>query len=269
MVPGDIYEEWGGNKDIICILDTWALCMGHVFTHHSCICAWAGPSSYVAKCLVSWQALLLYDCTWFIYTWRCSASSLLALLVQFSGGQRFLELCDVIKQRSWVFPLFSLRPVTEVVQDRACWWCFLPIAPRVTHVKQQDDYVVHQLHSAEDSSLKCCTNTGIGWAHGTVWMVCKHLHLYNTWMPFLMHSWVASFFMWIQGTDVSIDVELYPANQDLSEYHTGFPDRFVLPTLMPVQSHLHCYWIPYTCQQYCGCIPHYLEGKMMCELLLV
>lgn len=82
IVPGEIYEEWRGNKNIICLLDSLTLCRGRVFPRHSCICSWDCPFSYVAKCSVSWQAVLMMcACIWHSYTWGCSACHLLTLWV--------------------------------------------------------------------------------------------------------------------------------------------------------------------------------------------
>jgi len=83
-----------------------------------------------------------------------------------------------------------------------------PVAPKVRDEKQRDGYLVHQLCSAEDSSLQGDRSAGTVWAYGAVSVICKHPDLYGHNAFECIPGWNHS--LWIQGMDMSIDVELYP-----------------------------------------------------------
>lgn len=166
QVPGEIYEGWGGNKNIVCLLDSVSLYLGTFSLCYSCICSWDCPS-YVAKGSVPWQAVLLCACIWHYYTWGCSACHLLTLWVQFYGGQHFFEL-PVLQLRT-VLSSLSLASARDCLKQGLLVVFFSPVASRVTD--KSTEMVTWSISSPQLNTAACCdSNTGTGQAFGVVWM---------------------------------------------------------------------------------------------------
>lgn len=128
QAPSEIYEEWGGNKSIVCFLDLVSLPLGMF----SLVTAASAPEIVhllVAKCSVLWEAVLLCACLWHCCTCGCSACHLLTLWVQFHGGQHFFEL-PVLQLRSVLSSLSG--KCQRLFKTGLAGGGFFPVASKVT-----------------------------------------------------------------------------------------------------------------------------------------